>query len=165
MKLTVIDAEGINTQHKERLLGLLDESISRIETHQQLLEKSQNKTALQQAAVEFKPLHEYLKSVADYGQVVLQVGGLQNVSDNSNLLLEEIKTENSTELPAIQQSERQRAIEETTTALQAVQPKLQKANQDLEELSQRGAGYFEIFYLPEVYDTLSKVLAFLEELT
>lgn len=165
LKLTVIDAEGINVQHKERLLSRLDESIARIETHRALLEKSQNKTALQQAAVEFEPLYEYLEVISSYGQAVVQVGRLQNVYDNSVVLLNKIESEDVSELSAIELSQRQRAIEETKSSLEEVRQQLQESNSDLDEMIEREAGTFDLFYLTDIYDTLSKVVSFFTELT
>ncbi|HEX7017902.1 MAG TPA: hypothetical protein VF209_03285 [Patescibacteria group bacterium] len=164
MRITVLDAEGINTQHKDRLLSSLDEAVARIETHQQLLEKSQNRTALQQAAVEFEPLHENLLIISNYGQTVIQVGRLQNIYDNANVLLSRIEAEDASQLSAAEVSQRQRAINETKTSLQGVQSQLQQANTELEELVQRQADFYDLFYLTDVYDTLSKSIAFLTEL-
>lgn len=164
MKVTVLDAEGINTQHKERLLAALDDASRRIETHKELVAKSQNRTALQQAAVEYEPLHAHLIVVGNYGQTVLMIGRMQNVYDNSVLLLDDVKAEDVSQLSTLEQSQRERATEEIAFSLDKVQQQLLEANNDLHELWQRQASFYEIFYLPETYDTLSKVLSFFGEL-
>lgn len=163
MRVTVLDAEGINLQHKERLLAATDEALTRIGTHKEVVARSQNRTALQQVVVEYEPLHKYLETVGNYGQAVILVGRLQNVYDNSYLLLAEVKEQDVTHLSALELSQRQRGIEEIEGSLQEVQQELQQATTELSVMWQRNTNYYELHYLPDVYDTLSKVLSFFSE--
>jgi hypothetical protein len=165
LRLTLIDATGVNLTQKEPTLVELDAVLVSLATHTQTVTAASDRYQLTQAAQEYVTLGPKIEAVAYQTLSILSIGELQTVYDKSLVLNQEIETELSSKTD-VKSAERQRALTEIKRELSEVQAAFTEAN-ELVEKEQRK--FTQSFYnrlgknLGSVYVGLSQTLTHMAE--
>jgi len=156
---------GVNLTQKEPTLKALELSFTALKEHKQQVDAVTTRDELVIVTDSFIELGAAVQSVSDQAQVLITLGRLQTVHDNSRVTLEKIAKEfENSQLSPSELSKQQRALVVTRDADAKLTSLFQITYQDMERYSV-GSRWTNLQEgLTDIYGNLSQLLAYLEEL-
>lgn len=169
-RLKLIEAEGIEISHKQIVLDQLESNQEILRSFEKKLNQELNREQINQLAEEFEPIGQQLQETSYYALNLLSIGRLQAVYDQALAIYQKILEDESVEDSLIQQTERQRALNEVDKLFTQIAPLLEAQWADLEQVRTSQHSDYQRFYrsifddLNPIYAQLSQLTAYLEEL-
>ncbi|MDQ3008729.1 MAG: hypothetical protein M3Q81_03960 [bacterium] len=167
LRLQLISTTGIDLDQKQLILSDLDQTLIALDAHAQVINAATDRAAVNQAADEFATLKPIIDTLSAEGQLLLSLGRMQAVYDNSVALKDDLKVEIATSGGVFQQAERQRAFTQTEATIETVRTELRTiiddSKEDRDKIQGLTSNTVNRQLLP-IHDGLSQIVAFLAEL-
>ncbi len=167
LRLKIIEAEGIEMFHKERVVERILSLQLQIEEHSSKVELITSREEVNQLAEEFLPISKSITETSYYALSVLSIGKLQAVYDQSVVISQRIM-ENEGETVLAESTTRARSLAEVDKLMADLPPLFQDIWSEVNLAEERTQGYGNLYRgltkkLNTIYSNLSRLVAYFEE--
>ena len=170
LRLKLLETEGVELDHQERALEIIEKHRQALGAYEQLIDQSQDREAINLIADEFLSLGEEINNNSFYVLSILSIGRLQSVYDKAVIINQKISSEESeAEEAVLKQSQRNRAINEVNKLITQLPPMFETVWSNA-YISNRPSRQHESFYrnltreLGPIHSRLSLLVSYFEEL-
>ena len=166
VRLSLISQTGIEIDEKQAAEQSLLSALGKIESHQQLFQKSLDKPQLTDISLNYETSLSEVENAAYRALSLISIGKLQTIHDKSTTLKEDMETKIATAGGVLQITKRRRAFDEIDRSLARLKPNFDEIEEKYKNPS--SAGYKSIYntlqkQLAEVHSSLAQILSFLGE--
>jgi hypothetical protein len=166
-KLKTIEAEGIELSQKNLVLSKIDTNLEVLKFHRQRIDQATTRDELNVLANDFQSLGEQIKQTSYHSYVLLSVASLQTIQDKSRALKDDLANLSGVSTELLQNSEKNRAVNETTRILDQAQEQLIKVwgKISAKENTDSYKGLYQNISrdLDPIYVSLAKAVSYLKE--
>ncbi len=168
LRLKIIEAEGIEMFHKERVLERILSLQGQLDDHSKQVESIVAREEINDLAETFKPISLSITETSYYALSVLTVGKLQAVYDQSAVVGQRIFNEESNTVLA-ESTNRTRSLAEVDKLMSELPPLFQEIWAEVNHAEGKTQGYRNLYSglsrkLNTTYSKLSRLVAYFEEI-
>jgi len=167
LRLKIVEAEGIEMFHKERVIERILSVQFQIDEHSSKVDSVVSREEINELAEEFSSISELITETSYYALSVLSVGKLQAVYDQSVVINQRIIEEEG-DTALIESTTRARSLAEIEKLISDLPPLFQDIWSEINLAEERTQGYGYLYRglsrkLNTIYSKLSRLTAYFEE--
>jgi putative hemolysin len=169
LKFSLMEHVAIPADEKQFILTRIEALKAELQVYDQVVQSSSDRDQINSVIADFTDLGKSVKEISDHALLLMTVGKLQAVYDNSATFFTEIEATRSNDEQTIQQKAVERAVNETNKILDEEAKRLADLWQKIKDQKEKSAKYQNVaenskLELNSSYSNLNKLLSYLEEL-